>query len=153
MNHAERLARTRAIRFARRPRWRPGKRPGGARPRRNAVRRPWYTAAAIRKAQQQAAKWAWMLDDIQPALNRDLADAESGHRSRKNREAMRAIDSQVWHYKGITVPVWVESTMTITASDKAGNTIAEAFVTPAPDDPAAFLDEVRAGVRAELEKP
>jgi hypothetical protein len=82
------------IRYSRRAylgRWLRCTYPGGARPQRNAVLRNTWTAADIRKAEQRAARWERDLFAIQPALRRDLADAESGHRSRKNREALRAM--------------------------------------------------------------
>lgn len=83
------------IRFSRRAypgRWTRTKFPGGARPQRNAVRRLFYTATDLRKAEQLAQKWEWVLETkVAAALRRDVADVERGHRSRANRDALARI--------------------------------------------------------------
>jgi len=66
------------IRFTRRAylgRWLRCRYPGGDRPRRNAVRPTWHTAADIRKASQRAREWAYMLDGQEPTAERsDVVD-------------------------------------------------------------------------------
>ena len=99
---------TRYTRRAYLGRWLRCRYPGGDRPRRNAVRRTWYTAADIRKAQQRAREWAYMLNDIQPALRRDLADALSGHRSRKSRKAMQAMGVEPRAFVPVKEQSWSE---------------------------------------------
>ena len=109
--HTERLALTRRIRFTRGPHFRPGKRPGGARPRRNAVRRPWWTAGQI------AERWARDIAALQPVLRRDAANAASGHRSRKNREALARIGVTPRAYSPPSATV-VHGPVTVTVNER-----------------------------------
>lgn len=117
MKHTERLALTRRIRFTRGPRFRPGKRPGGARPWRNAVRRPWWTATDVRKARQIAERWERDIAALQPVLRRDAANAASGHRSRKNREALARIGVTPRAYSPPS-PTVVHGPVTVTVNER-----------------------------------